>query len=300
MPAPESPAHDTGLPVSRVAVITVSYGSSGVLDGFLASVPAASASPVAVVIADNKPEGADGVRDLAVANGAEYLPLAGNPGYGGAINAAVKNLPPTVEWILVSNPDLVLGAGSIDFLLTTGDSNPTIAAVGPAIVTKNEVYPSARSIPSLRNGIGHALFANVWLGNPWTKAYRKDSQYEAIRRDAGWLSGACVLVRRSAFESLGGFDEMFFMYFEDVDLGYRLGKSGFRNVYEPAAVVEHSGAHSTESPSESARMIAVHHESALRFLGKKYSGPLLWPVRFVLGIGLSIRSAVLKRRSGHH
>ncbi|HEY8914005.1 glycosyltransferase family 2 protein [Lacisediminihabitans sp.] len=286
--------------MTRVAVVTVSYGSSEVLRDFLASIPASSAAELTAIIADNKPTDADAVEQLAREYGAEYLPLPANPGYGGAINAAVKNLVAPIEWILVSNPDLVLGAGSVDLLLAVGDSNPKIASVGPAIWTNNEVYPSARSIPSLRNGIGHALFANIWLGNPWTKAYRKDSEYGTIRRDAGWLSGACVLVRRSAFEALGGFDESFFMYFEDVDLGYRLGKLGFRNVYEPAAVVEHSGAHSTETPSESARMIAVHHESARRFLGKKYSGWLLWPVRFALGIGLSARSALLERRAGHH
>lgn len=294
------PAHEPSATVTRVAVVTVSYGSSEVLRDFLASIPASSSAELTVIIADNKPTDADAVEQLAREFHAEYLPLPANPGYGGAINAAVKDLTAQIEWILVSNPDLVLGADSVDRLLTVGDSNPNIASVGPAILTNGQVYPSARSIPSLRNGIGHALFANIWLGNPWTKAYRKGSEYGTIRRDAGWLSGACVLVRRSAFEAVGGFDESFFMYFEDVDLGYRLGKLGFRNVYEPAAVVEHSGAHSTETPSESARMIAVHHESARRFLDKKYSGPLLWPVRFALGIGLSARSALLRRRAGHH
>jgi N-acetylglucosaminyl-diphospho-decaprenol L-rhamnosyltransferase len=107
------------------------------------------------------------------------------------------------------------------------------------------------------------------------------------------LSGACVLVRKSAFDEIGGFDTGFFMYFEDVDLGYRLGKSGHRNVYEPAAVVTHTGAHSTNS--DSGRMITAHHESARRFLNKKYSGPLLWPVRVVLRIGLQLRSALVRR-----
>ena len=283
-----------------VAVVTVSYGSADVLEDFLESIPAASLSPILTVVADNKPDIDSGVSALTASHSASYLPMPTNLGYGAAMNAAVASLPGEVEWVLISNPDVVFTSGAVDALVAAGESDVRIAAVGPAILTGGRVYPSARSIPSLRNGIGHALFANIWVGNPWTKAYRKDSEYEAIRRDAGWLSGACVLVRRSAFESLGGFDESFFMYFEDVDLGYRLGKSGFRNVYEPAALVEHSGAHSTESPSESARMIAVHHESARRFLGKKYSGRLLWPMRFVLGVGLSIRSAVLKRRSGHH
>jgi N-acetylglucosaminyl-diphospho-decaprenol L-rhamnosyltransferase len=296
MPAPEPSAARSG-----VAVVTVSYGSSVVLADFLASVPSASASPLTVIVADNKPTDADGVEHLATEHGAQYLPLPQNLGYGGAINAAARTLPASVDWILVANPDLLLGAGSIDALVAAGESDPKIAAVGPAIITNNEVYPSARSIPSLRNGIGHALFANIWLANPWTRAYRKDSEYGANRRDAGWLSGACVLVRRSVFDQIGGFDEGFFMYFEDVDLGYRLGRLGYRNLYEPAAVIHHSGAHSTDSSvGESARMIAAHHTSAKRFLTRKYSGPLLWPVRVAIRVGLTIRGAVLKRKSGHH
>ncbi|MBC7724663.1 MAG: glycosyltransferase family 2 protein, partial [Burkholderiaceae bacterium] len=112
-----------------------------------------------------------------------------------------------------------------------------------------------------------------------------------------WLSGACFLVRRSAFDSLGGFDPGFFMYFEDVDLGHRLGKAGFRNVYEPSATVTHSGAHSTTS--DSGRMIEAHHASARRFLDKKYPGPALFPVRLALNIGLRLRAQIVRRRLDH-
>src|SRR5690606_880902 len=149
-----------------------------------------------------------------------------------------------------ANPDLVLTRGSLDKLIAVGEEDNRIGAVGPATLTaEGEVYPSARAVPSLRNGVGHALFANLWIGNPWSRAYRNDTTDEPVRRDAGWLAGACVLVRRAAFEEVGGFDTKFFMYFEDVDLGYRLGKQGYRNVYEPAAVVTHTGAHSTASDS---------------------------------------------------
>jgi N-acetylglucosaminyl-diphospho-decaprenol L-rhamnosyltransferase len=282
----------------RVAVVTVSYGSAVVLAPFLASIAAASVAPIAVIVSDNKADAVDGVEDLSKSNGAQYLPMATNLGYGGAVNAAVRSLPASVEWILVSNPDLLLGAGSIDALIAAGETDPRIASVGPSIMTNNEVYPSARSIPSLRNGIGHALFANIWLGNPWTRAYRKDSDYGPDRRDAGWLSGACVLIRRDVFDRIGGFDEGYFMYFEDVDLGYRLGKLGYRNVYEPKATVEHSGAHSTDV--DSARMIEAHHTSAIRFLSRKYSKPVLLPIRVALRVALTMRSAVLKRKSGHH
>lgn len=280
-----------------LAVTTVSYGSGDVLEGFLESVPAASSYPLIIVVADNGTNDTT-VALLTTASSARYLPLERNRGYGGAMNEAIRSLPADVRWVLVSNPDVVLTAGAIDALVAAGESDPRVGAVGPAIMTNDEVYPSARAVPSLRTGIGHALFANIWLGNPWTRAYRRDSSRDPVRRDAGWLSGACVLVRKSAFDELGGFDDGYFMYFEDVDLGYRLGKAGYRNVYEPAAVVVHSGAHSTSD--HSARMIAVHHQSARRFLTRKYSGWHLWPVRVVLVIGLDLRSALLSRRATHH
>jgi len=282
---------------TAIGIVTVSYGSGDVLSGFLGSVERSSSHQLITVVVDNKATD-QSVRDLAQAHKATYVPLEKNRGYGDGMNAGVRSLPPEVEWILISNPDVELGEGAIDALVATGAADPTIGSVGPAIITDDEVYPSARAVPSLRLGIGHALFANIWTGNPWTRAYKKESESAPIRRDAGWLSGAAVLVRRSAFEKLGGFDTDYFMYFEDVDLGYRLGKAGYRNVYEPAATVIHSGAHSTEG--ESARMIQAHHDSARVFLSKKYRGWYLWPVRFVLGIGLSLRSALLKRRAGHH
>lgn len=292
-------ASPTPLPTAQTAaVVTVSFGSGAVVPAFLASVGPASALPLAVVVADNKPEADEVVRAQVAEAGYTYLGLGQNHGYGGAVNAAVATLPASVRWILVSNPDVVLAPGSIDALVAAGEADERIGSVGPAILTATgEVYPSARAVPSLRTGVGHALFVNLWAGNPWTRAYRRDTEHDGLSRDAGWLSGACVLVRRSAFDELGGFDEGFFMYFEDVDLGYRLGKAGYRNVYDPSAVATHTGAHSTNS--DSAQMVRAHHESAKRFLGKKYQGRILWPVRAVLRVGLALRSALVVRKLGH-
>jgi N-acetylglucosaminyl-diphospho-decaprenol L-rhamnosyltransferase len=282
--------------VPTVGVVTVSYGSEDVLPGFLASLPAASATPLSVVVVDNKPEAHSPIAASASASGAQYLPQSHNLGYGGAMNAGVASLDPLIEWVLLSNPDVVVAPGTVDTLVATAATDPRVGAVGPAILNDDGgVYPSARSVPSLRTGVGHALFANIWISNPWTRAYRRDTEAAPVARDAGWLSGACLLVRRSAFAELGGFDDAYFMYFEDVDLGYRLGKAGYLNRYEPAAIVSHSGAHSTTG--ESGRMIAAHHESARRFLNRKYAGWYLWPIRATLTIGLTVRSAMLRART---
>jgi N-acetylglucosaminyl-diphospho-decaprenol L-rhamnosyltransferase len=285
-------------PSPKIAIVTVSFGSAEVLPAFTESVLTATARPVLTVVADNKADAVDNVRDFVAKHGLEYLALPHNPGYGAAVNAAVATLPESVDWVLVSNPDVVLAPGSLDILVETAETTARIGSVGPLIRTaEGDVYPSARAVPSLRTGVGHALFVNLWGANPWTRAYRRDTESSAHARETGWLSGACMLVRRSAFSTLGGFDEGFFMYFEDVDLGYRLGKAGYINMYEPAAVVIHSGAHSTTT--DSARMVRAHHESARRFLNKKYRGMILWPIRAGLRIGLAVRSALVVRKLGH-
>jgi N-acetylglucosaminyl-diphospho-decaprenol L-rhamnosyltransferase len=294
-------ASSDALPTTpEVAVITVSFGSERVLPLFLDSLPHSTARALTVIVADNRPDDSTPVRTQAEAAGATYFPLPANLGYGGAINAAVRELDAGVEWLLISNPDVVLHEGAIDALLRRAHGDTTIGAVGPAIYTaEGALYPSARAVPSLRTGVGHALFANIWLNNPWSRAYRNGGNDVAdgatVPRDAGWLSGACLLVRRSAFEQIRGFDSGYFMYFEDVDLGYRLTRAGFRNVYEPAAGVTHTGAHSTETDADA--MLQAHHDSAKRFLSRKYSGPLLWPVRKALGLSLSVRAAMVRRKN---
>ena len=286
-------AHSPRSTAPRVGIVTVSYHSGRVLPGFLDSVPGSAAVAPTVIVVDNLHE--DEIEGMALDAGARYLSTGSNLGYGGAMNAGVAALDDDIEWVLLSNPDVELGPGVIDGLVAVALEDDAIAAVGPAVLNADgSVYPSARSVPSLRTGVGHALFANLWINNPWSAAYKNDSAEHVERRDAGWLSGSCLLVRRSAFAAIGGFDDGFFMYFEDVDLGFRFGKNGQRNVYEPAVSVIHTGAHSTTSSSD--RMVVAHHASARRFLSKKYPGAVLWPVRVTLTIGLALRSWVVRRR----
>lgn len=280
---------------TRVAVITVSYGSDAVLPAFLESIGRAARERPLIVVADNSPDEGSIVQALTESAGGTYLPLPSNLGYGGAVNEAIAALPPSVKWVLVSNPDVVLSTYALDELVYAADALPDAGAIGPAIHNADgALYPSARSVPSLRTGLGHALFANLWASNPWSAAYRLDAQQVPSTRTAGWLSGACFLVRRVAFDSIDGFDPRFFMYFEDVDLGWRLGKAGWTNVYEPRIAVVHTGAHSTDR--DSASMIRAHHESARVFLDQKYAGPVFFPIRCALRVSLAVRSGFIRRR----
>jgi len=272
----------------RVAVVTVTYDTGETLRPLLASIPTATSEPVVTVVSDNGSSDVDLVRSIADEHGAAFVVSGQNLGYGGGIRHGLSTITEPVEFVLVTNPDVVLGEGSIDRLVEAADRLPRGGSFGPRIVDETgAVYPSARRLPSLRTGIGHAAFSRVWPGNPWSQSYwaARETSHE---RTAGWLSGACVLVRTSAFDEVGGFDEGYFMYFEDVDLGARLGHAGWDNVFVPDAVVMHSGAHSTRGSAKT--MERVHHASAYRYLSRRYRRPVLWPLRMVLKVGLRIRS----------
>jgi N-acetylglucosaminyl-diphospho-decaprenol L-rhamnosyltransferase len=277
---------DAGSAPLRVVVVTYSPGEA--LDGFLESLATATNLPVEVVLADNG--STDGVPERAAAchPHVRLLPTGGNIGYGAAANAGLAGL--TSGHAIVANPDLRFEQGSIDELLAVARRWPRAATIGPAIRTPDgDLYPSARDLPRLSTGAGHALLGWAWPANPWTARYRRER--EAPReRPAGWLSGSCLLVDVEAFWSVGGFDPGYFMYFEDVDLAARLGRAGWLHVYAPSAVVVHEGGHATSR--EPHRMARVHHTSALRYLAGQYPGRARAPLRGALRAGLGARMLV--------
>jgi len=274
----------TASPPSAVSVVAVTYSPGPALSQFLDSLTAASSEPVPVLLADNG--STDGAPERAAERpGVRLLATGGNLGYGRAANLGVAATD--TEWVVVSNPDVVWQPGALDELLKVAARWPRAGAVGPLIRTEQgEVYPSARELPSLGQGIGHALLSTVWPGNRWTRRYRREQL--PVERVAGWLSGSCLLLRRAAFDSVHGFDPDYFMYFEDVDLGERLAAAGWLNVYAPTAEIVHTGSHATEQNKQA--MFVEHHRSAYRYLAGRYPGRRWAPLRLLLRTGLMARA----------
>lgn len=279
MTAPSTARHGARAPV-RVVVVTYSPGDS--LATFLDSLAAATSWPVDVVLADNGSTDRVPEREAAARPDVRLLHLGSNGGYGRAANAGAAGT--SGEWLVVANPDIEWSPGSLDLLLEAGERWPRAGAIGPAILTpEGDLYPSARAFPSLGRGIGHALFGWWWPTNPWTREYRRESG-APTEGPTGWLSGSCLLLRRDAFDDVGGFDPTFFMYFEDLDLCRRLEAAGWERVHVPAAVVRHTGGHATNR--EPLRMQVAHHRSAYRYLARQYPGPRWALLRALLAAGL--------------
>ncbi|CAN5832800.1 glycosyltransferase family 2 protein [soil metagenome] len=278
-------------------VVTVTYSPGPHLERFLSSLTLATDRPVHVVMADNG--SVDGSPEAAVDRygNVTLLHTGANLGYGSAVNRAVTSVRGSgdEEFLIIANPDVVWGPGSIDALLAAAERWPRAAALGPLIRDPDgSVYPSARHLPSLIRGGMHAVVGPVWKSNPWTSAYRQE-RLEPTERPVGWLSGSCLLVRRKAFDAIGGFDERYFMYMEDVDLGDRFGKAGWLNVYVPAAEILHDKGHSTGK--DPARNLAAHHTSTYTYLSDRHKGWQRAPLRVTMKAALAVRARLAVRKA---
>ena len=275
----------------RVAAVVVSYNTRDHLRVCLASL--ATAGIDRIVVVDNG--STDGSQAVVEAAGATWAPTGANLGYGRAANrGAAHPVAAGADFLLVCNPDLDLSAGAVTTLVAALDEAPQVGAVGPRLVNPDgSLYPSARTFPDLVDAMGHGLFGLVAPRNRFTRRYRLLDWDHGQAADVDWVSGACFLVRRQAWDAVGGFDESYFMYMEDVDLCWRLGRAGWRVRYEPAAEVLHvQGVSADQHPY---RMLAAHHRSMWTFARRSTTGSrrLALPV---VAVGLAARLAVAAGR----
>ncbi len=222
-----------------------------------------------IVVVDN------GSTDGSVAELTRALPEVpvlrprANLGYAGGANRGIAATHAPV--VAVCNPDVEVEPGTARALLARFDAAPDLGAVGPTVRNVDGTpYHSARSVPSATDAVGHALLARLRPENRFTRRYRELDIDPARARDADWVSGAAIWLRRAAVESVGGWDERYFMYVEDVDLCWRLREAGWRVAYEPGGAVVH--AHGASTARHPYRMILEHHCSLVRFAAKRWRG----------------------------
>ena len=280
-------------PSRAVSAVVVSYNARDHLEVCLKSL--ISEGVASIVVVDNG--SSDGSRRVAEAAGVRWRDSGGNVGYGRAANlGAADEAVAGAEFLLVCNPDLEVLPGCVTALMGTLAEDDSVGLVGPRLSNPDgSLYPSARTFPDLLDAMGHGLFGLVAPGNPFTRRYRLLDWDHSEQAMVDWVSGACFLVRRTAWDSVGGFDPSYFMYMEDVDLCWRLGRAGWRIAYQPGAEVIHAqGVSADQHPY---RMLAAHHQSMWRFAWRTSSGGRRAALP-VVGIGLVARFAVavLRRR----
>ena len=193
-----------------------------------------------------------------------------NPGFGAAANQAIANC--TAKYVLLLNSDVLLQPGALEALSSYLDLHPRAAIVGPRLVgtdgtLENSCYPFPKAWNTLlvNTSLGQLIRYVPVLRNHYLPAWP-----HTHARLMPWVKGAALAMRREGFEAVGGFDESFFMYCEEVDLCYRVGAAGWQVHFAPVTTVVHVGGASTMQ--HRTEMGVQLLDSNLQFYQKHYSG----------------------------
>jgi GT2 family glycosyltransferase len=253
---------------------------------------------VDVIVVDHDADPVRG-RELSAAHPRiTYEPCAENRGFAAGINRAARRARSPL--LVILNPDVELRAPIVATLARCLASHPNAAIVGGLVrEADGRVQASARRFPDLSTAFGGrtSWLTRILPGNPLTRRNLSSTNLEAGCAEVDWVTGAFMMVRRDVFESLGGFDERFFMYWEDSDLCLRALNAGWKTRYEPRVEVIHfTGQASRHAPL---RSLVAFHRSVFHHYWKHGSwiARLAAPVVAAGLVGrLAIRAIGLRRR----
>ena len=251
-----------------ITAIVVSYEARSCLERCLGSLESLAGGGHEVVVVDNA--SSDGSADL-VREGFPFcrlLALDRNVGFGAANNLAARES--SGDSLLLLNPDAWIEAGCAAALQAALEDSPRLGMVAPSVRYPNGDRQFGWN--PTRSVIGESVqrFRNRFEKRAW--AHRPNAWLLRALGDPGWLSASCALVRRQAWDDVGGFDEDFFLYFEDVDLGVRLAAAGWDVAETGAATAFH------EMGVTQANKLAYRRSQFLYY--RKHRPP--WENRFLL------------------
>ena len=235
-----------------------------------------------IIVVDNHSR--DGSVDyLSKIEGVRIIESGHNLGFSKANNIAIRQS--TAEYVLMLNPDTIVAEDAIRMIIDFADSHPQAGGIGVRMHNDwgTTARESRRGLPSPMTSfykmIGlskrlpqHRKYGRYYMGwLPWDSP----SRIEVV-------SGACFLVRRKALDEVGLMDEDYFMYGEDIDLSYRLLKSGWENWFVPADIIHYKG-ESTQKTSFN--YVHVFYNAMLIFMRKHYSHLswlIIWPLQIAV------------------
>ncbi len=264
----QAPAAAATAASTRLAIIIVSYNTRRVIRRCLQSLqafPPSSAFEVHVV--DNASRDGSAAMLHAEFPWVRLLANRRNLGYAVAVNQGLDATG--AEYILVLNPDIVVREGAVDRLVEFMDSHQDAGLAAAKLEnTDGSLQFSCRACYTPQT----LLYRRTFLGKlfPKSRVNRRHLMldYDHARAQAvDWVIGACMLVRRAAVDDVGGMDERFFLYFEDVDWCFRMGRQGWKVYYVPQAEMVHEHRRDSAKPKLS-RSFWAHLGSLLRFYEK--------------------------------
>jgi N-acetylglucosaminyl-diphospho-decaprenol L-rhamnosyltransferase len=231
-----------------LGVVIVTHNSAKTIQAAVASVLRIGVRDIVVVDSASS----DATKDIVTQQECDFIQLSTNRGFSVAANIGAAKI--STDTILFLNPDAYITQGAMEAMIETLSSDSHIGVVGGLLVDAQDVAE--------RYGYGRLLgpLEIVW------RHFRAEKTLN-IPTPVGWVSGGALMVRRSIFQNIGGFDEEFFLYWEDVDLCRRVHLAGYTVYIDPRARVVHvRGLSSVDQMKKT----ALYDASATRYFQKYY------------------------------
>jgi hypothetical protein len=253
----------------RLAVVVVSFEARDTLLAGLLALREQASFPLELVVVDNA--STDGSADAVRARHPEAVVLANgdNVGFARACNQGWRAT--RAPHVLFLNPDAEVTPGALETLVGLLENRPEVGAAGPRTRASDGTIQVSTG-PDL-TPLAEFRQRRLVLGvaRREARALARAEALHAREHEPAWVSGSCLVARRTALEAVGGFDERFFLYEEDADLCRRLREAGWRVVFTPAADVRHHLGRSMSKAPRRARL--EYHRSHLLYY-RKHNGPL--------------------------
>ena len=247
----------------RIAAVIVNWNARRVLRPCVEALLNIPDLDLEIVVVDNAStdDSLETLRDLR--GRIRVVQTGRNLGFGTGINRGAQ--ASDAPFVLVLNPDVVLGVDSASKMMRFLENNPSIGLVGPKLLDdKGKPAATCGGHPHIVAEVCRKFLLHLIL--PCLKFGR---QRPTMPRKMGWVTGACFLVRRKAMETVGGLDERIFMYYEDVDFCIRLRAAGWEVGYLPEATGYHFGGASSQQALEKMLIIS---ESSYRLVIRRHLG----------------------------
>ncbi|NKI36078.1 glycosyltransferase family 2 protein [Wenzhouxiangella sp. XN79A] len=278
-----------GMVLARVSVLIVNYNAGDCLRRCIdaLAVDADSAAEIRIVDNGSSDDSLDGIE----APGLTIDRAGTNLGFAAGMNRAAAGAER--EFLLLLNPDAELRADDLARLIAELDAHPECVLLGPRVVGADgrEQRASRRREPSALRILGEVLPGISGIDRTHTPAPERSIEIEGV-------SGACMLVRRTAFEAVGGFDTDYPLHFEDLDLFARLRAAGGTLRWVPEVTVRHVGGAS--SSGQHVRILRAKHRGLWLYLtrhiatGRRaWQRPLWW---LALKVSETLRAPFAARR----
>ena len=245
-----------------VSVLIVNFRVYDDLDRSLSTLEPLLADDDEIIVVDNESDPAKLGTLIDRHPQVRPVPNQQNAGFAAGVNAAARQA--RHQCLLVMNPDTIARGPIVRGLEAWLRDHPDTGVVGPRVFNPDgSVQPSARRFPGLTTAIGgRSSWLTERFPNNWATRRNLLGLVGDDPIDVDWIAGSCFMTTRAAFDAVGGFDESFFLYWEDADYCRRLKAKGLKSTYVPAVSVQHTGGRSSELVPRLA--IRSFHHSALR------------------------------------